>query len=224
MERIGADYSRETDERVEFEFGDSGKMLGQVSLRPDGDLFLPADDSYIRLAEAKGLIAEVTPLCSMRAVILTRPDNPFRVTGLDDLLKPGLKVSLANPDRAAIGSVVREHLSRQRKWEALAAKIDVQHMNVTEAANAVHLGGRDATIVWDAVAANYPELVAIRASELEGAISRVAIARLSASPNVEAARRFVRYVTACDRGHNRFRESGFREVEPGQPWAERKSP
>ena len=53
-------------------------MLGQVSLRPDGDLFLPADDSYIRLAQAKDLIAEVIPLCRMRAVILTRAGNPFR--------------------------------------------------------------------------------------------------------------------------------------------------
>jgi molybdate transport system substrate-binding protein len=218
MLKIAERYANDTGERVEFEFGDSGKMLGQVTIRPGGDLFLPADDSYVRLAEEKGLVERTVPLCRMRAVVLLRPGNPYRVTGLDDLLKEGLKIGIANPDRAAIGKVVRDHLSKRGKWAALDAKIDVQHLNVTDAANAVQLGARDATFVWDAVAENYPELAAVRVPELDGATGRVEVAVLKQSSNLAGARRFARYIAASDRGLVVLRESGFSEVEAGRSW------
>src|SRR5262249_34698783 len=162
LEAIAADYQRETGQGVEIEFGDSGKMLGQATVHPDGDLFLPADDSYVRLAEQKGIVAQTIPLCRMRAVILARPNLPYLIATFYDLLQPGLKVGIANPDRAAIGTVVREHLKKLGKWDAFAAKVDVQHSNVTEAANAVQIGSRQATIVWDVVALNYPDLVVVK--------------------------------------------------------------
>ena len=216
MEAITTDYLRETGERVEMEYGDSGRLLGQVEIRPDGDLFLPADDSYVRLAEEKGLVAQSIPLSRMRAVLLCRPG--VHITSLADLLKPGLRLGIANPDRAAIGKVVRDHLTRQGKWEALAARIDVQHVNVSDAANAVALGSRDAAFVWDVVALNYPDLTTARLPELEGAIGRVELAVLRQSPNPEGAGRFVQYVASSDRGLSYFRKAGFSGVMEGTPW------
>src|SRR5579872_6400170 len=115
MQAIAAEYEKETGQQVEFEFGDSGHMLGNVTMRKDGDLFLPADSSFVRLAEERGLIARTIPLCRMRAVILTRPANPKHIANLADLLKPRLKVGIANPDKAAIGKVVRDHLAKLGK-------------------------------------------------------------------------------------------------------------
>jgi molybdenum ABC transporter molybdate-binding protein len=218
MERIVADYTLETGERVECEFGDSGKMLGQVMLRDDGDLFLPADDSYVRLAEARQLVARVVPLCRLHAVILTRPGNPHRIAALDDLIRGGLRLGIANPDRAAIGKVVRDDLTRQGRWKALAANIDVQHLNVTDAANAVQIGNRDATFVWDAVAVNYPDLAVVRIPELEGAVGRVELAILANSPNRPGADRLARFIAASDRGLSQLRKAGFADVVPGAPW------
>jgi molybdate transport system substrate-binding protein len=216
MEAVSAEYLRETGERVEMEYGDSGRLLGQVEIRPDVDLFLPADDSYVRLAEEKSLIAQSIPLCRMQAVLLCRPGKD--VASLADLLTPGLRLGIANPDRAAIGKVVRDHLVRQGKWEALAARIDVQHFNVSEAANAVELGSRDATFAWDVVALNYPNLVTVRLPELEGAIGRVELAILRGSPNPDAAARFARYVASSDRGLSLLRKSGFTHVADGSRW------
>jgi molybdate transport system substrate-binding protein len=216
MEAIGAVYTRETGERVELEYGDSGRLLGQVTIREDGDLFLPADDSYIQRAREKGLIAWTIPLCRMQAVVLSRPG--IGIASMADLLKPELRLGLANPDRAAIGKVARDHLMSQGKWEALAARIDVQHFNVADAANAVQLGSRDATIVWDVVALNYPDLVTVRLPELEGAIGRVELAVLNRSPNREAADRFARFVGASDAGLTFLRKAGFKNVADGIPW------
>jgi molybdenum ABC transporter molybdate-binding protein len=218
LQEIVAEYERETGRRLECEFGDSGQMLTSATIRPDSDLFLPADDSFIRLAEQRGLVAEVFPIGRMRAVILTRPGNPHGITKFDDLLKPNVKVGIANPDRAAIGKVVRDHLRRQANWDALANKLTTQHVTVTDSANAVQLGGTDAAIVWDAVAFNYPELVTLRVPELSGAIGRVELALLKRSPAPVAARQFALYLTASDRGLSVFRSRGFPDLEPGRAW------
>jgi molybdate transport system substrate-binding protein len=218
MQSIAAEFENETDKRVEFEFGDSGYMLGSVTLRSDGDLFLPADDSFIRLAEERGLVAESIPLCRMRAVVLTRPGNPQAVSGFDDLMRKGLRVGIANPDKAAIGKVVREQLVRLGKWGALATHLEVQLTNVTDSANAVQLGSIDAAIVWDSVAVNYPELTTVRVPELDEAVARVELGVLALAPHAAGARRFARYVAASDKGLSLFRKAGFVEVERGLPW------
>ena len=89
---------------------------------------------------------------------------------------------------------------------------------MTDAANAVQLGSRDATFVWDAVALNYPDLTTVRLAELEGAIGRVELAVLRGSPNPDAATRFARYVGSSDRGLSLLREGG---IQGRVGWANR---
>ena len=215
MEATAAEFERETGGAVEFRFGNSGEMLGAATLRGDGDLFLPADDSFVRLAEQRGIVAETVSLARMRAVVLAWPGNPHGIATFDDLLKPAVKLGQANPDAAAIGSVTRDHLRKSAKWSVLAARTTVFHATVTEAANAVKLGGNDAAIVWDAVAANYPDLVVVRLPELDGATGRVELALLKSARDSAAAKRFMSYVAASDKGLSQFRKAGFTDTEPG---------
>ncbi len=213
-------FTAETGQPVEFRFGNSETILQNAEFSRDGDLLLPADDSYIRAARARGLIAESQPLARMRAVVLVRSGNPHHIATFDDLLKPGFSVGQANPDGAAIGHVTRAHLQSLGRWDELAARTNVLHTTVTETANAVQLGGNDAGIVWDAVAANYPELVVVRLPELEGAVGRVEIAVLNTSSKPEAARKFVRYFQAADRGMSHLEAAGFTDRLPGPAWGQ----
>jgi len=217
-ESAARDFEAETGQPVEFRFGNSETMLQNAALSRDGDLFLPADDSYVRMAEERGLVASTTRLARMRAVVLVRPGNPRGINSLADLLKPGLKLGQANPDAAAIGKVTRDRLKSLNQWDALAANTMVYHTTVTEAANAVQLGGNDAAIVWDAVAANYPDLVVVHLSELDGAVGRVEIAVLTTSTHPESARRFAHFLAASDRGMSHLKKAGFTDLEPGPPW------
>jgi molybdate transport system substrate-binding protein len=223
MQTIAAEYEKEMGRKVEFEFGDSGTMLGNVTLRRDGDLFLPADDSFVNLALERGLVAETFPLCRMRAVILARFGNPGRIATFEDLMKKGLKIGIANPDKAAIGKVVRQHLIQLSRWDRLAGHLEVQFATVTDSANAVQLGSIDAAIVWDSVAINYPKLTTVRVAELDGAVGSVQLAVLGQAPEPAAARSLARYTAAGDRGLLQFRKAGFTEVEAGIPWVVRTS-
>ena len=66
-----------------------------------GDLYIPADDFYVHLAEQKNLIDEVIPLAEMTPVIAVPKGNPKQIRTLEQLLSGQYRVSQANPDAAA---------------------------------------------------------------------------------------------------------------------------
>ena len=65
------------------------RMLGDgnAELTKKGDLFIPADDSYLKVARAKNLIAESIPLARMSPVLAVAKGNPKGIHSLGDLLK-----------------------------------------------------------------------------------------------------------------------------------------
>ena len=80
LEAIASDYEHETGQRIELRFGPSEDVLTKVRLPVAGepaDLFIPADDSYIRDARNLGLIAERTSQSARtRAVLLLGEGQP----------------------------------------------------------------------------------------------------------------------------------------------------
>jgi len=211
MQATAEEYQHETGTPIEFRFGNSEQILAQASIGGEGDVFLPADDSYVRVATSSGIATESFPLARMRAVVLVRPGNPRGIAKLDDLLQKDLRLGQANPDAAAIGKVTREHLQKTGRWNPLHANTLVYHTTVTDAANAVQIGSNDAAIVWDAVAANYPALTVAKLPELAGAIGNVELAILKSCADPEAARRLVQFVRS-DRGQQAFRAAGFTDL------------
>ena len=210
MEKVAAEY----DGPIMFRFGNSEQVLAQATLSGEGDLLLPADDSYIRSAQRQGIATEPFPVATMQPVVLVQFGNPRGIAKLDDLLKKGLRLGQANPDAAAIGKVTREHLQKTGRWEPIRANTLVFHTTVTDAANTVKLGSNDAAIVWDAVAANYPGQAVVILPELDGATGNVEIALLKSCGDVEAAKRFVNFVKSPDHGQKAFRAAGFTHLAP----------
>ena len=57
MEEIRAEYQRETGRRVAIQYGASQTLLSQLEVAGAGDLYLPADDSFIQTAQQKHLVS-----------------------------------------------------------------------------------------------------------------------------------------------------------------------
>ena len=214
MEAVARDFEAETGRSVELRFGASEDILTKVGMvnpaRP-ADAFLPADQSYVKLARDRGLVAESFPIAEMRAVVLTAKGNPKSIAAWPDLLRDGVTVAVANPG-AAIGKLTRDHLVATGRWATLRPRV-IDTGTVTEAANAAKVGSADAAIVWDAVASGYREQTILSLPELDGVTARVEIATLVQSANPDAAAAFVRFVTG-ERGLAHFRAAGFRTEGP----------
>ena len=222
MEPIAEEYEKEYGVKISFDFQGSGTLLSNMKIDKTGDLYLAADDSYIELARKDSLVQEEIPLAKMRPVILVSGDNPHQIEGINDLINKDVRVALGNTGQAAIGKSTKKLLTASGHWEELekkVTKIGTFLPTVNEIANAVKTGGMDAAIVWDATAAQYPALKAIRTEELDAGMDSITIGVLTSSDHPTEALRFARYAGARDKGLQMFQKNGFEVVE-GDVWEE----
>ena len=217
VEAVARLYRQEFGVQVEPQYGGSETLLTNIDVTKRGDLYLPADDSYLDSARTRGLVAETLPLADMTAVIGVREGNPKGIHSLDDLLRPDVRVAQANPDAAAIGKLTRDALRRAGRWDALKEHTVVFKPTVNDVANDVKVGTADAGLVWDATVRQYPGLEAVADPALAGATAHVAVGVLRCSTQPEAARRFARYLASRDRGLTEFEREGFKVVN-GPDW------
>ncbi|MFN9234368.1 MAG: molybdate ABC transporter substrate-binding protein, partial [Planctomyces sp.] len=169
LEPIRERYERETGHRVQIQYGASQTLLSQLQVAGAADLFLPADDSFLRMARESGLVAEVLPIATMRCGLVVRRGNPLGIRSVADLLRDGIRLVQANPDAAAVGKVSRQVLTKQGIWDAVNAATDGFRTTVNDVANDVEVGAADAGIVYEVVLYGRPEREVVDVVELEGA-------------------------------------------------------
>lgn len=220
LEAIRADYEREFGTPLQVQYGASQTLLAALEVAKAGDLYLPADDSYLALARGRKLLADEYPLASMRAIVAVAKGNPKQIKQLDDLLREDVRVAQASPDAAAIGKLTRNALSAAGQWDKLHAKTTVYKTTVNEVANDVKVGAVDAGIVFDVVLHDYPSLESVTIPELADTQAHIAIAVLAASGQPQQANHLARYISSRDKGLARYREFGFQPLD-GDIWTER---
>ncbi len=219
IESIRADYEKEFDVDIQIQYGASQTLLSALEVSKTGDLFLPADDSYITLGQEKGLIAETFPLATMHAVLGVKRGNPLKIVGYADLLREGVRVVQANPDAAAIGKITRDTLKQTDQWDALKDHTTNFTTTIADAANEVVIGAADVTIAYDAFLRSY-DLDSVSIPELEQATSLVKLAVLKSTKQSQRALHFARYVAARDKGLQHFESHGFKVVR-GDLWTDK---
>jgi molybdate transport system substrate-binding protein len=221
LDAIAKDYEKEFHQKVDLHFGSSQYILVNLELSQKGDLFLPADDSFIRLAKKKNLLDDVFNIAKMHAVVIVRPNFPTPIKTWDDFLAPGNKIGLGNTDATAIGKILKQHLQGAGLWDAVE-KHDVKYMtNVNEVCNSVRLGSVDVGIVWDVIALPRPELTIVKLKELNDVQARVQIALAKSSQQPTNARRFVNYLRAKDKGAPHLKRQGYSDIDEGDAMANR---
>jgi len=219
VEEIAKEYEAAYGVPVQIQYGGSQVLLTGIEQTRRGDLYIPADDSYIRLARDKGLIDESIPVAQMSPVVVVRQGNPKNVRTLDDLLRPDVRVAQGNPDATAIGSVTRDALRKTGRWDALHGRTAVFKMTVNDVANDVQIGSADAGIVWDSTVRQTPGLEAVALPQFAGVRAHVTAAVLRDTRRPTDALKFARFLAARDRGLSKFAAHGFDPVE-GDAWAE----
>lgn len=219
MEDIHAEYVKEFGTAIDIQYGGSQTLLSSLEVSGTGDLYLPADDSYLEIGRDKGLIAEVLPIAKMQGGIAVARGNPKSIKSFDDLLRSGVRTVQASPDATAIGKLTRSILQEAGRWDDLDKATTAYRTTVTEAANDVLVGAADAAIVYDAVLHTYPDLEFVEIPELEATSSQISIGVLQSTKQSQAALHFARYVSARDRGLKHYAKHGFR-VSGGDIWSE----
>ncbi len=228
VKEISAEYQKQYGGTIKIEPGGSGTLLSKLRVAPgSADLFLAAEDSYIREARAQGLVAETLPVARQHVVIGVQPGNPRAIAAPADLLRPEVRVVVPNPELAAVGRAVKRALAGSGQWDALVeqtrqsdAKVSLVG-TVNEAAQAVKLGAADAAIVWDSTAGIFGiDFVEVPAWK-QGTVEQVTLGVVAAGERPTQALHFARYLSARDRGQLVFQKHHLQPLEDADIWEDR---
>ena len=214
MDEIAQAFTAKTGVTVERDYGGSGMIISRLRLAQRGDLFMPGDVWYVELAEKEGLVESKTMVCYFVPVILVRKGNPKNIRGLADLARPDVRLGIGNPKVCQVGRVTEEMIAKNHLDAAAIEKNTVfSATTVNELGLQVKAGQLDATIVWDAVAAQYPDSAeVVEIPPQERVISHVAIAVLKCSKNRDTAEAFAKFLLSQE-GQAIFRKHQYR-VDP----------
>ncbi len=157
------------------------------------------------------MILSHRPVSYWVPTILVQKDNPKGIKTLEDLLKPGLKVGLGDPNVCAIGKTTRKILAKNGiSPESMAQNLTFQSLTVNELGMQIQAKALDAVIVWDAMAryfSQYGDQIPIPPEK--NVISAVEIGVLKFTEDKELAERFVAFLTS-QRGRDIFAKHNYR--------------
>ena len=119
-------FEQKTGIKVTPTFGASGQLAEQIKGGAPFDIFLAANQSFVRDLAAQGLIKpdSVRPYARGSLVLAVYREFGDEIGRLEDLAKPAVKkIALANPDTAPYGKAGKQALERAGLWKQLEPKI-----------------------------------------------------------------------------------------------------
>jgi molybdenum ABC transporter molybdate-binding protein len=213
VEAIAQQYEKETGTTIQLQYGGSGLLLSNLQVAKQGDIFIAADESYIKLAKEKGLVAESLILARQSPILAVKAGNPKKIATVEDLLKPGIKYAIANPEAASIGKLCQKVFTAKGEWDALAKHVTVMKPTVSDVANDLAIGTVDAAFVWDATVAQTPGTESVALPEFAGLSENATAGILRSSKDPTLALHFARYLAAPDKGGIEFKKRGYTLAE-----------
>lgn len=218
-------FEKKTGVKVDVVFGGSGYVLSQMKLAKQGDLYFPGSSDYMEIAKRDGDVLPATEKIIVYAVpaINVQKGNPHSITGLKDLLKPGLRVAIANPEGVCVGAyaveIFEKELTRAER-EQLKANIKNYTGSCEQTATAISLKLADAVVGWRVFQYWDPERIETIPLPKEQ-ITRIgyipiAISRFSKQPKL--AQQFIDFLTGPEGAAIYAKYSYFAEPEAAFKW------
>jgi molybdate transport system substrate-binding protein len=208
-------FEREYGVKVAPDYAGSEVLLSKIKLVRRGDLYMPGDKHYVEQAAREDMILSRRSVCYWIPTILVQKGNPKKISGLEDLLKPGIKLGLGDPGACAIGRTSKQILAKNSiTWKDIEKNLIFQSLTVNELGMQIQAKALDAVIVWDAMARYYSKYGDEIPIALEkNVISTVDIGVLKFTKHKELAERFVDFVTS-ETGRGIFEKHSYRTTPP----------
>lgn len=216
LPRLGERFQASRGVAITATFLSSGVLAKQIQQGAPFDIFLSANEGFVRDLTAGGTIRPESVHAYARGslVLAVYGELGDRVRSLADLANPEVKkIALANPETAPYGRAGKQALERAGLWEKLQPKIVIAE-SVRQALLYAQKGDAEAALVGRAIA-GVPE---VRTVEIDPALHDPivqAMGIVADSPRRADAEAFVAFVMGED-GQAILKEFGFRPGHSGE--------
>lgn len=190
---------------VTFNFAGSDQLATQINQGAPADVFASANTKQMDVVIQAGEVVSGTErtFARNRLVVVYPKDNPGGMATLKDLVKPGLKVVLANKS-VPVGGYALDFLSKASKLPEYTAEFSPTVLknvvsyeeNVKAVLSKITLGEADAGIVYttDAATVTDGSIGMLDIPDNLNTIATYPIAAIKNAKNPELAKKFVDYV------------------------------
>lgn len=207
MQEIARGFEEETGIPVHLNFGGSGQLYSQLEL-VGGDVYFPADMSYIEKGKGEGLIDEAIPLITLVAELIVAEGNPKEIHSLVDLTRGDVRVVIADRS-AAVGLFTHEVLEKAGLLERMEMGDLAKMGTVNEVALQINIGAADVGIVWNVLGSQFEDCEFISVNEFEELPKCAGFGRVVNSKRPEETSTFFTYLVSPGKGAKIFRKYGF---------------
>ncbi len=224
-------FEAKTGVKVDVIFGGSGYVLSQMMLGKKGDIYFPGSSDYMELAKNKGVVFPETEkkIVYLVPAINVQKGNPRNIRTLRDLLRPDVKLAIANPEGVCVGAyaieIIESSFSPQEK-EAFRKNLINYTESCEKTATAISLKSADAVVGWRVFHYWDPEridTIALDKSEIIR-IGYIPIAVSSFTGNRELAQKFIDFLMS-DEGRKIFSKyQYFMSADEASEWIGEKKP
>jgi len=193
-----------------FSFGSTGQLARQIENSAPFDLIAAADSHHLDELQRKNLLAAGSRVPYAQGVLALwiPPSGRAVIDGIAGLTSPDVRViAIAKPDLAPYGEASVEALRRSGIWDRVESKI-VYAENISMARQYGSSGNADAVFTaYSLVFRDRGRTLTIDQSLYEPIRQELAI--VAGAANLEAARRFVTFLTDGT-GRDTLRAYGYR--------------
>ena len=146
-------FEKESGYKVDVVFGGSGYVLSQMLISQKGDIFFPGSSDFMEIAKQKdAVIAETEKkVCFLISAINVQRGNPKGIKTLKDLMRPDVRVAIANPESVCVGTYAVEIVEKnfnQKEKELFRKKLVNYTGSCSKTATAISLKTVDAVLGW----------------------------------------------------------------------------
>lgn len=212
---LGERFTKQTGIALSLTFGASGQLAEQVKGGAPFDVFLAANESFVKtLADAGTVQANsVRPYALGSLVVAVYPDSGASIQSVADLSRPEVKkIALANPATAPYGAAGKQALERAQLWETVQPRI-VPSESVRQALQFVETGNAEAGLVGKsiALASKKVRIVEVDRKLYDPIVQALGIVAGSKRP--KDAQRFCEFLLSQE-GQDGLMEFGFSKPGP----------
>jgi molybdenum ABC transporter molybdate-binding protein len=198
--------------RVNTVYNGCGILTGQMKVITDWqqgrgfpDTFMACDRYYLDVV--KDQFQEAVELSETEVLIAVPKGNPLKITGLDDLKRPGLRVAVGQPKQCTIGVLTRELLKEQGILDDVLKNVVAETCSSALLLPMVITGSVDAAVVYETDTKAESEKISIVRLSSPKALAVQPLSLAKTSQYKWLTRRFMQFVM---QNEEQFKSIGFR--------------